>query len=70
MGVAYEHPTRKEAKASVKKLLHRVRTTKEMQQRITEIEIALALLRLSPILPKQMPSNAEPRKVTDPKTPI
>ena len=63
MGAAYEHPTRKEAKASVKKLLHKVRTTKEMQQRITEIEIALALLHLSPILPKPMPSNAEPRKV-------
>jgi len=61
MGVAYGHPTRKEAKASIKKLLHKVRTTKEMQQRIIEIEIALALLHLSPILPKQMPSNAEPR---------
>ena len=70
VGVVYEHPIKKEAKANMKNSLKKIIVTNEAQHKITETEIAPALLHLSPSLPKYTPSSAVPRKVIDPKTPI
>lgn len=68
--VIYEAPIRKEAAANTKKLLNEISIPVEMQHKIIETDTAPAFVHLSPTLPKQTPSNAEPRKVIDPKMPI
>jgi len=66
----YVAPIRKKGKINAKKFLKKRSPMNDAQTSMIETETAPAFLHLSPSLPRVTANIADPRKVTDPKTPM